>query len=266
MQDEVVLASVGSELLLSHPQSEIWLAKETVAAMGKALASDTGEIESGIPDWLKVSTGGERLLLSDQRSGRWVLLGADHLNELRDRLSQLQGESNPLQFQSPPVINLKGITLHLQSVLRLVSIMEDFVAGREVTAFDETTPSYSLTVSRSTNGLELSDDDNHTILSLRESRKWIDLVKVQIEALNVSQIERGQIRTVFASHDSGRWILQWGDEVFVPAGTMLRSSEDADSAGASRDLMIKRIDDFLVVLNYSTGNCVALTEFEASAV
>src|SRR6185369_2506808 len=35
MEDEVVLANVGSELLLSHPQSDLWLSRQAVAALLK---------------------------------------------------------------------------------------------------------------------------------------------------------------------------------------------------------------------------------------
>jgi len=263
MQDEIVLASLGPELLLSHPQSEIWLSQETLRALVKTFESNASTIDTGIPEWLKVSLGGGRLLLSDQRTGRWVLLGADHLNELRQRIAQPGTGSTPLQFQSPPIINLKGIRIHLQSALKLVSIMEDFAAGREVIAFDETTPSYSLKVSTSANGLELSDFDNQAVLNSRETRKWIDLVKAEIEALQVSQIERGRIRTVFAGDHSGRWILQWGDEVFVPGRASLESvGHLADSPGNSSDVIARGIDGFKVVMNYSTGYCVALTELE----
>ena len=267
MQDEVVLATVGPELLLSHPQSEMWLSQQTVGALVDVFESRSNAIDIGIPEWLKVSLGGGRLLLSDQRTGRWVLLGVDHLNELRERIAQLATESAPLQFQSPPIIDLKGITIHLQSALTLVSTMEDFVAGREVSAFEEITPSYSLKVFTSANGLEISDYDSQVVLNSRETRKWIDLVKGEIEALHIRQIVRGRIRTVFASDNGGRWILQWGDEVFVPGSEILRSNEAlADSPASSSDVITRRIDGFLVVVNSSTGNCVALSEFDASAV
>jgi len=267
MQDEVVLANVGPELLLSHPQSEMWLSEQTVFALVETFGSASSAIaHAGIPEWLKVSLGGGRLLLSDQRTGRWVLLGDDHVNELRERLAQLAIESTPLQFQSPPVINLKGIGIHLQSALTLVSKMEDFAAGREVIAFEEVTPSYSFKVSTSANGLEISDDDNHAVLNSRETRKWIDLVKAKIEALHISQLERGRIRTVFASDNGGRWILQWGDEVFVPGNAHETVGRLPDTPRAESGLIARSIDGFLVVMNSSTGNCVALTEFEASAV
>ena len=263
MQDEVVLASVGPELLLSHPQSEMWLSEQAVFALVEAFESASNAIDDDIPEWLKVSMGGGRLLLSDQRTGRWVLLGSDHLNELRQRIAELANDSTPLQFQSPPVINLKGTEIHLQSALTLVSIMEDFALGRQVIDFEEVTPSYSLKVATSSNGLEISDDDNHAVLNSRETRKWIDLVKSKIEALHISQLERGRIRTVFASDNGGRWILQWGDEVFLHRSA--QSVEHlADTPGPDSSVIARRIDGFLVVMNSSTGNCVALTEFEAS--
>jgi hypothetical protein len=263
MQDEVVLANLGPELLLSHPQSEMWLSQDTVSTLVKSFESDPMAIDAGSPEWLKLSMGGGRMLLSDQRSGRWVLLGVDHLNELRGRLAQLRTESTAPVFQSPPLINLKGIRIHLQSALKLLSTMEDFAAGRGVSTFEESTPTYLLKVTRSTNGLELSDDDNHTVLNSRETAKWTDLIKAEIEALHVSQIERGRIRTVFARDDGGLWLLQWGDEVFVPGSDGAHSVRRlVDTPGASSGIVARRLDDFFVVMNYSTGNCVALTEFE----
>jgi hypothetical protein len=265
MQDEVVLASIGPELLLSHPQSEIWLGQEIVDAMVEMFETDLNEVDARIPDWLKLSMGGGRMLLSDQRTGRWVLLGADHLNELRDRLERLGAEPIPPLTQAPPVINLKGIDIHMQSILKLVSTMKDFAEGRDM-AFEEITPTYSLKVYRSANGLELSDYENHTVLNAREVRKWIDLLKAETESLNVRQVERGQIRTVFVSSDNGDWILQWGDEVFVAGGAGLQSVEQSADIGGSRSRAIARhIDGFRVIMNQSTGNCVALTELEASA-
>src|SRR5438552_3035295 len=79
MQDEVVLANVGNEVLLSHPQSDLWLGSDCIATLASAFSSESSskgdEIRVGLPAWLSVSTGGGRLLLSDQRTARWVLLG-----------------------------------------------------------------------------------------------------------------------------------------------------------------------------------------------
>jgi hypothetical protein len=267
MPDEVVLASVGPELLLSHPQSEIWLSREAVDSLVQTFGSGPDAVSGNIPDWLKVSIGGGRMLLSDQRTGRWVLLGADHLSELRKRLERLAIESINLQPQAPPVISLKGISVHLQSALKLLLAMEDFAMGRDITPIEELTPVYSLKLSRSANGLELSDSESHTVLNSREVRKWIDLVKAEIEPLHLRQIERGRIRTVFGSNNSGRWILQWGDEVFVPGNVDLQSvRHSADVPQTSGEVIASHSDDFLLVMNYSTGNCVALNELESHEV
>jgi len=267
MPDEVVLANVGPELLLSHPQSELWLSRETVDSLVETFESGPDALSASIPDWLTISIGGGRVLLSDQRTGRWVLLAADHLSELRNRLERLAIEPINPQPQAPPVVNLKGISVHLQSALMLLSAMEDFAIGRDITPIEELTPVYSLKLSRSANGLELSDSENHTVLNTREVRKWMDLVKAEIEPLRLRQIERGRIRTVFASNNSGRWILQWGDEVFVPANADLQSvCYSAGVPQASGEVIADHTDDFLLVMNYSTGNCVALNELESDAV
>jgi hypothetical protein len=92
MPDEVVMANVGRELLLSHPQSDLWLTEQHVAELVLAFRSNKGNVESSasLPDWLIVSTGAGRLMLSDQRNGRWVLLGDDHVSEFERRLFSLR--------------------------------------------------------------------------------------------------------------------------------------------------------------------------------
>src|SRR5439155_23748098 len=143
MQDEVVLATVGDELLLSHPQSEVWLKSETVAALVRAFTSDSApEAEgslSGFPEWLKVSTGGGSLLLSDQRTGRWVLLGADHMRELERRRGSIGRWGGSVCGAAPPTIPLKGLTVHLQSALKLFGTLEEFANTDRVTPFEEVT-------------------------------------------------------------------------------------------------------------------------------
>src|SRR3989442_6707554 len=93
MQEEVVFANVGNELLLSHPQSELWLASKAVAGLIEAFNSESApkpQSRSGLPDWLSISAAGGQLLLSDQRTARWVLLGEDHIRELERMLEALR--------------------------------------------------------------------------------------------------------------------------------------------------------------------------------
>ena len=86
----MIVANVGSDLLLSHPQSELWLKAEHISSMLAALDNTSiAATETNLPDWLNISTGAGQLLISDQRNGRWVLLGADHIKELERRLSLL---------------------------------------------------------------------------------------------------------------------------------------------------------------------------------
>jgi hypothetical protein len=267
MQDEVIFASIGPDLLLSHPQSEIWLDYQTVAALVDTYRSGVSESTADIPDWLKISMGGGRMLLSDQRSGRWVLLGADHLGELERRLEGLESDPIPNEHLKPPTISVKGITIHLQSAQTLASTMTDFVQGRDVTPFEEATPTYVLKVTRSTEGLELSDSDNRISLNTREARKWADIIRAELERLHVQQIKRGRIRTVLASASDGLWILQWGDEVFVPGSIDLSSIRSLPEIfeGASCPIA-RRVGDFLVLTDYSNGDSVALNEFETLAL
>jgi len=267
MQDEVILASIAGDLLLSHPQSEIWLEHQTVAALVGTYRSGMSESTANIPDWLRISMGGGRMLLSDQRTGRWVLLGADHLGELERRLEGLDNNTTADEHPKPPTISVKGITIHLQSAQTLASTMTDFVQGRDVTPFEETTPTYLLKVTRSTEGLELSDSDNRVSLNNREARKWANLLQAEIERLHMRQIQRGRIRTVIAVASDGRWILQWGDEVFVPGRIDLSSTRSLPEIfeGASCPIAM-RTGNFLVLTDYSKGDSVALNEIEATAL
>src|SRR5262245_357250 len=56
MQDEVILSVVGEELLLSHPQSELWLNAATVAALLDEFTSDVNQTADAVrrhaPEWL----------------------------------------------------------------------------------------------------------------------------------------------------------------------------------------------------------------------
>lgn len=261
MQDEVVLASVGEELLLSHPQSEIWLNHSAVARLVSTFASDSfvrADHElPGLPEWLEVSTGGQRLLLSDHRTARWVLLGVDHLRELERRLKAIGSARALFQELAPPTFPLKGLKLHIQSAFKLIETLEGFANTGKVVPFAEVTPTYSLRASRSPEGMELADSDLRVALTAREARKWVTLINAELERLNARQIERGGIRTVFADNDGGRWILQWGDEVFLP--------KDARPLASPRaiDPISKRIGEFLLLLRPATGACVALTESES---
>jgi hypothetical protein len=269
MQDEVVLATVGDELLLSHPQSEMWLKSETVAGLVRAFTSESsakaGGGLPGFPEWLKVSTGGATLLLSDQWTGRWVLLGEDHVGELERRLRLLRRSGRAVAGPAPPTIPLKGLTVHLQSALKLASTLEEFANNGRVTPFDEVTPIYSLNASESTEGMELRDSDKRVALTAREARKWADIMRTELDSLDVRQVERDGIRTVFARIEDGRWILQWGDEVFVPNTALDRvlSAPGAIPSGATGDPTAKRIGEFLLLLSPETGACVALTDSES---
>lgn len=269
MQDEVVMANIGDELLLSHPQSEMWLKSETVAALVRAFTSDSGAKSGGslpgFPEWLKVSTGGASLLLSDQRTGRWVLLGEDHTRELERRLCSLDRSGGAVAVPAPPTIPLKGLTVHLQSALKLAGTLEEFANTGRVTPFEEVTPIYSLKVSESTEGIELRDSDKRVALTAREARKWTGIIGTELDRLSVRQVERGGIRTVFSRDADGRWILQWGDEVFVINTALARvlSAPSAVPSGAAGHPIAKRIGEFLLLLSPATGACVALTDSES---
>src|SRR5215216_4803474 len=66
LQDEVVFANVGADLLLSHPQSELWFESSHISHLLRICCDDSTEEaltdSSILPDWLNVSTAAGRLL------------------------------------------------------------------------------------------------------------------------------------------------------------------------------------------------------------
>ena len=270
MQDEIVQATVADEVLLSHPESEIRLTQNAVGALVSAFAHQSTPSAQdgivGIPDWLSVSAGGGTLLLSDRRTGRWVLLGDDHVRELERRSGHLR-QSAVSAARVPPTISMKGLTVHLQSAFRLVSTLSDFASNQSVTAYEELAPTYSLAVSASVEGLELKDADNRITMTGREARKWADIIKAQLETLNAHQFERQGIRTVIAGNEEGHWILQWGDEVFVSRESgFLRTTPNQNLKDRSGALTGTRMGEFSVLLSPDCGACVALTGSESECL
>lgn len=254
MQDEVVIANVGGELFLSHPQSELWLRAEHISSMLAAL--DRASTETNLPEWITISTSAGQLLISDQRNGRWVLLGADHIKELERRLSLLKDFQPPTQKPKPPVILVKGINVHLQSAFALADAFESFAETGQVSPYEESTPVYRLAVGRSTEGVEIRDSEQRAGLNAREARKWAGIIRSELDRAGAAQLQRGRIRTVTARGEHGRWVLQWGDEVFAPNELFSRMDE------ASGELIINRSGEFVLILAPATGACVALTESE----
>ncbi|HXG63733.1 MAG TPA: hypothetical protein VNO70_01415 [Blastocatellia bacterium] len=255
---EVIIASVGNSLYLSHPQSELWLEADALSAL---LAAAAGQAAAGLPDWLNISADGGRLLLSDQRNGRWVLLGSDHIADLRRRLDAIASADAPVRQAAPPTFSIKGVTVHLQSAFKLAEVFRTFAETGEVVAFEEAAPTFSLRATKSSQGLELRDFQNSVGITSREARKWEAILTAELTALQAMQVERGNIRTVFANGGGGRWALQWGDEVFIP-DELLAYLQAPQGAQKQSMLAVAAGDEFLAVLEQEGGNCVALTRTE----
>lgn len=264
--DEVVFSNLEKTLLLSHPQSNIWLETETIALLiNAATRSDkhTDEITlEGLPAWLNISAGDGRLLLSDQRTARWVLLGSDHLAELERRLEMLEAATPYTAQPKPPVLAVKAIPVHLQSAFKLVETLERFAETGEVAAYEDASATFYLRVGRATEGLELADSERRVGVTAREARKWASIIRSELASLKAEQIERGQIRTLLASTSEGRWVMQWGDELFIPNESL---SDVASIKSPLRNRVeLKQTDNYLLLLNPKTGGCVALTRKEAT--
>jgi hypothetical protein len=266
MADEIVLANVNESLLLSHPQSELWLEADAVAALLRAYESGAAANprDAALPEWLNVSTGAGRLLLSDQRTGRWVLLGQDHIAEIGRRTHLLVPVSQPAPRIEPPTWTIKGVTVHLPSAFKLAAALEVFAEAGNVMIFTEQAPGYELAVEKTSQGIALRDIDQQVALTAREARKYAAILRDELEQCRATQFERGGLRTVIADERGGRWILQWGDEVFITTEA-LPALGDAEAATAG-NLIQRRTDDFLLLLAPATGACVALTASEARRV
>ena len=267
MADEVVFANVGNELLLSHPQSEMWLKADAVAGLIDRFntGDDNGE---GEPGWLTASLGAGRLMLSDQRNGRWVLLAADHVSELERRLAALSIASVTISQPTTPIISIRGIAVHLQSAFKLAETLETFAETGQFTAFEEVAANFVLRVRSTTEGIEIADSETRIALTKKEARKWAAIIRAELKRLNAHYIERGRIRTVFADGDQGTWVLQWGDEVFLP-NEMLSSiaNEDLEQAALRNySVAVKRTPEFLILLATASGDCAAIDRREMEAL
>jgi hypothetical protein len=266
MPDEVVMANVGRELLLSHPQSELWLKEQQVAELVLVFRSNKGNVDSSasLPDWLIVSTAPGRLMLSDQRNGRWVLLGEDHVNELERRLFLLRLSPESVAQPSAPTMSIKGLSVHLQSAFKLAQTLETFAETGSFATFEEITPGFSLRAKSSTEGIEIHDSDLRVALTSREARKWAGILRTELARVNASCFERGRIRTVFADADQGRWILQWGDEVLVRDTLLseIKAIQSGQPALQTQSLALQRTPGFLLLLLPVSGQCVALDDSE----
>ena len=259
MSDEVVLASVNDSLLVSHPQSEIWLERPSVSQL--IAGYKTGQLSPGssLPEWLVWSAAAGRLLLSDQRSGRWVLLGEDHLEEFERRLTRLTPATRSTS-PAPPVISLKGVEIHLQSAFKLARTLRDFAQTRRISAYNEAAPEFKLTVGPAVEGIRISDTGSVVGLTVREAGKWAEIIEAELARLHASESVRGQITTVLADGSGGRFVLQWGDEVFVPH----RFSYQRSVSGGQ--LIYAKDRGFSLLLDRSKDACIALTPQEEMLV
>lgn len=263
LEDEVVMANVGNELLLSHPQSELWLTKAAIVELLRRFGAKGASTEpAALTEWLTLSAGAGSLLLSDQRTGRWVLLSDDHMRELERRLPLLTGARGDSALP-PPTISVKNITVHLQSASTLAEALEDFVATGRFEPFIDLTPGFSLSVREATEGIEIADQNSRVGLTAKEARKWSEIIRRELARLNCSTMTRGKIRTVFADAETGRWVLQCGDEVLVPH-YVLAQTRPSDEYAKAESLEVKREDGLLVLLLPETGACVALEEKEVA--
>jgi hypothetical protein len=259
--DEVVIANLGTQLFLSHPQSQMLIDATYLPLLLTAFTQSQNTEETvTLPEWLTISGGDGRLLLSDGRNGRWVLLGSDHFQEFQRRYNLLSSAEEFAQPEKPPVILIKGIKVHLQSALKLARELEAFAETGQFIDYADITPSYSLMLMRANEGIKMSDGNLIVAINQREARKWAAILQSEIERLKLREIERGGITTVVADTEQGRWVLQMGDEVLITKDEGMKIREH--NFVASTRLASKRDSDFLLILEKASGGCIALTQEE----
>src|SRR5262249_19731144 len=215
--------------------------------------------DPALPEWLQCSVAAGRLLLSDQRTGRWGLLGADHIAEFERRLSLLKPvDQKPVP--SPPVISLKGLEIHLQSAFKLGRTLLEFGQTSQVRAYEEIAPEFRLAIAAALEGIQISDTNARVGMTAREALKWASIINAELTRLNALEFVRGKITTVIADGPGGRFVLQWGDEVFVPTAFWNQMSR-------LEDQLIRGTDrDFSLLLDRARSACVALSSEELSAL
>jgi hypothetical protein len=262
--DEVILANVGRNLFLSHPQSEMWIEAKSVPSLLAAFNGTIKVDDETLPEWLNLSGGDGRLLLSDQRSGRWVLLGSDHFAEFEQRYQLLATSKELPGATKPPTIPLKGLKIHLQTAFKLAETFEEFANTRAFTPFEEFTPTYQLIVVRATEGMKINDGNLIAAVTAKEAHKWAAILRAELEKYQAKEFARGTIKTVLAATEQGLWVLQWGDEVLLSDDELKQIRAFQDGEIQTERLAVKRDGDFLLVLEKSNGNCIALIEEEVA--
>src|SRR5262249_48643627 len=258
---EIVMANTAIGLLLSFPQSEIWLdAPDIECLLRMQSGADAANTRCSLPDWLIASASEGQLLLSDQRNARWVLLGPDHLQELDSRRTKLESPSETVRRRAPR-IQVKGLELPLAFCFKVASCLEQFVESRQVERSETALPESSIVIRSSTEGIEFVMSDRRVAFNAREAAKWAAVLRGELAKLNAVIFRRGQIETVLTAEESGRWVIQAGDEVFLPADALSvlsaprREGERAVAAGT----VAVGLGEFLLLLNLKTSACVALT-------
>ncbi len=260
--NEVVLANFGGSLLLSHPQSEIWIEKQEIPFLLAAFAGANTDAQQGLPEWLTISGGNGRLLLSDGRDGRWVLLGSDHHDELERRLPMLEPMSENRLLEKPPTISMKGLNLHLQAAFKLQQTLEEFAETASFSPYEEVAPSYTLRVMQSIEGMKISDGNLLVAVLAKEARKWAAILETELEKLGAIEMERHELKTVLAKSEGGCWILQGGDEICLSQDEQQRLFGQTSTALSKGRFVAEISAAFTLILDKATGACVALNEPE----
>jgi hypothetical protein len=202
----------------------------------------------------------DSILISDQRNGRWVLLGSDHMKAIEQRIMQTAFDRAATR-PDPPLIDLKGLQVPLQFAFLVTDILEDFANGNDPEAQQHAIPECVLTIRSGPQGLELSNQSVDVSITRREAAKRAELMRIELEKQSASEVRRGKIHTVVASSDHGRWVLQGGDAILLsPEQAEVLSADSA--AGTTDRIASCSHGELTIFLDRQTGDCVALTPAE----
>ncbi|MEW6129251.1 MAG: hypothetical protein AB1757_19580 [Acidobacteriota bacterium] len=264
--NEVILAQVDDNLLLSHPQSEIWLDSIAVHNIIAVHKNPKGLSGLPFPDWLSVSASETTMLLSDGRNGRWVLLGDDHLLEFEKRVAVLRQAKIQYPKRIPPTIQMKGVKIYFQSLQKLILAIKQFSETGDFQPFIESSASYSLFVQKAPEGMKISDNSLVISITQKEARKWIMILEAELDKYQVEEFRRGQIHTLMMKMDDGYWLLQGGDEIFIEATRLSDFLDSNFTQQPEHHLVFSKQAEFHLILNKANGNCVALKGEEINRI
>jgi hypothetical protein len=268
LSDEVVMATTSGGILLSYPQSEMWLEPDEAAGIVRLFREPESSRAGAtrLPSWLLASVSGDRLLLSDQRNARWVLLASEHIEDL-ERRAKTAVTATAGQPRRSPQITVKGIQVRLQPAFLVAEALDAFARTGQFVEFEEEAPESAVAVARAGERIELRVSDQRAGFDVREAAKWAAVIRAELDTLKAVQLDSGAVPTTVVDTADGRWVLQRGDEVLVPLALVerLRGSRGPKS-GVEDQVSFALGTDSLLMMSHPSCSCVAIGGREMDAL